>query len=118
MISFINGKDSFNAEKVTAAANHVARYPLCENCTDRVDENGFSRAGFSGQDIQPGAELHRNLFEQGKIPYAEAMQHCVPLPSTQQCLDACGHRFCCRFRLDQQEDAVISRNRAEDFRPS
>ena len=75
-----NGKHSLDTKEITAAADGIARYPLPKDRPECVNEDGFTRAGLTGQDIESRTELYSNLLNQCKIRDAKTVQHGFPPP--------------------------------------
>ena len=56
-----NFKDSGNRGLVRSGANHVGGGLVPEQKRQGINEDGFSRAGFAGQQVQAGRELYRQV---------------------------------------------------------
>ena len=54
-------KDSGNRGLVGSGANHVGRGLVAQQKRQRINEDGFSGAGFAGQQVQAGRELYRQV---------------------------------------------------------
>ena len=58
-----------------SAAHQLAAGTVAENGVDGVNENGFARAGFAGEDIETGGEGHLGFFNDRHIFNFQACQH-------------------------------------------
>ena len=56
-------------------ANHVGRGFIPEEQREGINQNGFSRTSFAGQQIQPRSKLHRNIVNDGVILQPQFDQH-------------------------------------------
>ena len=79
-IALIERKYRLNTESIAAAPNRVGRYSLTEDRAECVNQDGFTRTGLTGEDVEPCAELNGNLLKQRKIPDTKALQHSVSSP--------------------------------------
>ena len=48
---------------------------LAQAKTQGVDEDGFSGPCLAGQDIKPGGQFERNLFDDAEILYRQGLKH-------------------------------------------
>ena len=55
-------KDSGDRGLVGSGTNHVGGGFVAQQERQRIDEDGFSRAGFAGQQVQAGRELYRQVI--------------------------------------------------------
>ncbi len=58
-----------------SGANHVTRRLFTQQQRQRIDQNGFPRARFSGQQVQPGGELHRRVVDDRVVLQTQFNQH-------------------------------------------
>ncbi len=49
---------------------------------DGADQYGFSRTGFTGQDIQSLAELHLRMIDQRQVLHLKMIEHENPFPQS------------------------------------
>ena len=58
-----------------ARPDHVRARPRSENQTQGADEDGFARAGFTRNDVQPGSEFDFNSVDQRVVDDQQAAEH-------------------------------------------
>jgi hypothetical protein len=60
---------------VLASAHEVAARAAADEQIDRLDEHGFSGAGFAGEDVQPRFELDLETLDHRQMSHAEKAEH-------------------------------------------
>ena len=60
---------------VGAVANHVGRCLAAHQQSQRIDENGFARAGFACEQVEPRAEDGDGVIDDGVVLGAELDEH-------------------------------------------
>ena len=63
------------AARVLAGAHEVARGPAAEQETHGLDQDGFTRAGFAGEDVQARLELDLGRVDDREPLDAEEAKH-------------------------------------------
>ena len=61
-----------------AEADHVRRSFLAHEQAESINQDGFPRAGFAGQQIQPRSELDGEMVDDGVILKAQFEEHDGP----------------------------------------
>ena len=68
-------KDGADAGAAAAGADDVAVGPLAKNGGNGVNDDGFARAGFTGEDVEACVKTDVSLFNDGNIFNVEHAQH-------------------------------------------
>ena len=58
-----------------AVAHRVRRGFVAQQQCECIDQNGFSSAGFAGQEVEPGGELHGDVVDDRVVFYPQFQQH-------------------------------------------
>ena len=58
-----------------ADTDHGPVRPFAQQQTDAAHDDGFSRAGFAADDIEPGTEFHVGAFHQSEVFQMHPLQH-------------------------------------------
>src|SRR5439155_1724433 len=66
---------AFDDSLVGAGTNDVARGPLAEQQSERIDQHGLAGAGFTRQDVEAGGERERDVGDDGEIADAQLREH-------------------------------------------
>ncbi len=68
-------EDRRNCGLVCSVANRVAGSFVAQQQGQRVDEDGFSGAGFAGQQVEAGSELHGDVVDDRVVFDPQFQQH-------------------------------------------
>ena len=74
-IAQIRFEDCFDDGAALAAANHFSRGFRSGKQAERIDDNGFSGARFTGEQIEALFKVQLELIDKGKIANAQELQH-------------------------------------------
>ena len=73
--ALISGEDQLHKGALRPLAQHLPLELPTEGQVHAPDQQGFPRAGLSGEDVQALAELHLRLFHQCQVLHMQASQH-------------------------------------------
>ena len=71
-------EDGLDGGGVRAGADEIGLGPAAAYKQKGVDDDRLSRAGFAGEDVQPGREGDARFLDDGKVSYGELAQHGGP----------------------------------------